>query len=277
MPRSRRFGRSRFTLVLLVLASLTILTLDYRDTGPVQGLRSVAGTVFSPFRAAGDAVATPFRNGWNGIFGYDDLKDENDRLRQQLERMRGEEDENAAAAEENADLRRQLQLPVTEDIPRVNAEVVSPPLTSFETTIEINKGSGDGISEGMPVITDAGVAGRVIRVEGGRSHVLLASDPDFAVGARLVTSGDVGIAHGGRDGNMVIDEGIDGATTVERGDQLVTSGARGSDFPAGIPVGSVLSVGLTSDRIEQTLEIEPAVDLQAVKFVAVLLCDEDCT
>lgn len=277
MPRSRRFGRSRFTLVLLILASLTILTLDYRDTGPVQGLRSVAGTVFSPFRSVGDAVATPFRNGWNGIFGYDDLKDENDELRAQIEELKGREVSNAAAAAENEELRRMQGLPVTDDIERVTAEVVAAPLTNFGATLAINKGAGDGITQDMAVITDAGLVGRVVRVEGGRSHIQLITDPDFpGVGVRLVEAGDAGIAVPGTDGDLVIDEGIQKDTPVERGDLLVTAGSRGSSYPPGIPVGTVESVGLTADRTEKTLRVDPTASLEGLRFVAVLLCDEDC-
>lgn len=277
MPSSRRLGRSRFTLVLLILASLTILTLDYRDTGPVQGLRSVAGTIFSPFRSVGDAIADPFRNGWNGIFGYDDLEDENARLRAEIEELEGQEVANANAAAENEQLRRMNELPVTADIPTVVAEVVSAPLTNFDTTLEINRGSGEGIGEGMPVITDAGLVGRVVQVEGGRSRVRLITDPDYpTVGARLVASGDVGGAEPGTDGNLVVQDGIQLDTAVERGDGVVTAGTRGSEYPPGIPIGSVLSVGRTGDRTEKTLEIEPSASLEGLRFVAVLICDEDC-
>ena len=60
-----------------MLASVTVVTLDLRDTGPVQDLRGAASTVFSPLRGEGEAVASPFRNGWHGVTGYDDLEDEN--------------------------------------------------------------------------------------------------------------------------------------------------------------------------------------------------------
>ena len=87
MALSRRTGRSRFTLLLLVLASITLLTLDFRDTGPVQGLREGAATVFDPVRDATDGVTDPFGNAWNGIVGYDELEDENEQLRRQLDEV----------------------------------------------------------------------------------------------------------------------------------------------------------------------------------------------
>ena len=84
---SRRTGRSRFTLLVLVLASITLLTLDFRDTGPVQGLRDGAAAVFDPVRDATDGITEPIGNAWDGIFGYDDLKDENERLRKRIDEL----------------------------------------------------------------------------------------------------------------------------------------------------------------------------------------------
>lgn len=278
MPRSRRLGRSRFTLILLVLASLTILTLDYRDTGPVQGLRGVAATVFSPFRGIGDAIASPFRNGWNGIFGYDELEDENERLRRRVDELRGGRLEDEAAADDNAELRQLADLRVNEDIPRVTAEVTSAPLTDFDATLEISKGAGDGIKKGMAVVTEAGLVGQVLRVTGGRSRVQLIVDPDFqGFGVKLVELGDRGRAQPtGTRSTLTVRNGIDADTPVTRGAAVVTSGVERSDYPGGIPVGRVLEVGETEDRTEQTLEIEPSADLDGLSYVVVLLCDEDC-
>ena len=276
MPRSRRFGRSRFTLILLVLASLTVLTLDYRDSGPIQGLKSGLGTVFSPFRGVGDAIASPFRNGWQGISGYDDLEDENRRLQRRIDELEGERTEAEAAVAENDELRRQLDLPVSDDIDRVYAEVLSDPLTSFDSTFRISKGSGSGIQRGMAVITDAGLVGRVVSVRGEFSTIQLITDPGFpGVGVKLVEAGDVGIATAGPGGTLVVDEGIQGGTEVRRGDLAVTSGYDGP-YPGGIQVGTVESVGRTDDRTEQTLVLEPTANLSGLKYVAVLLCDEDC-
>lgn len=262
----------------MVLASLTILTLDYRDTGPVQGLRGVAATAFSPFRGIGDAIASPFRNGWNGIFGYDELEDENRRLRRQLDEQRGQRIEDEAAAEENDELRRLADLPVTEDIPRVIAEVTSAPLTDFDATLEISKGAGEGIEAGMAVITEAGLVGQVVRVTGGRARVQLIIDPDFqGFGVKLVELGDRGRAQPtGTRATLTVRDGIDDSTPVKRGDAVVTSGVERSDYPGGIPVGRVLDVRPTPDRTEQILEIEPTADLDGLSYVVVLLCDEDC-
>jgi rod shape-determining protein MreC len=280
VPSPRRFGRSRFTLVLLVLASLTILTLDYRDSGPVQGLRGVFGTVFSPFEGIGNAVASPFENGWKGIFEYDDLEDENAELRERIEELENQEIETAALEEEIAALSRtqNLDYPLPQDLERVTARVTSGPLTSFDSTFEIDKGSGDGLSTGMPVVAGGGLVGRIERVEGGSARIRVITDPAYVpFGVKLVEGGDVGKAEPAADGMLEISSGIDDETPVERGDGVVTSGLDGSAYPPLIPVGTVASRRLSEDRTEQIVTVEPSADLDGLSFVVILLCDEDCS
>ena len=98
MALSRRGGRSRFTLALLILTSLTLLTLDFRGSSAIQSLRSGASTVFSPVRDAAGSAFSPFTSAWNGLFHYGDVKKENDRLQAELDQVRGQQDQNAEAA-----------------------------------------------------------------------------------------------------------------------------------------------------------------------------------
>jgi rod shape-determining protein MreC len=278
VPQSRRFGRSRFTLILLVLASLTVLTLDYRDTGPVQGVRSVFGTVFSPFEGIGNAIASPFQDAWHGIFSYDDLEDENRDLRRQLDAAAGEEITDAAMEEDYEELLRLNRIQVPGDIDRVIAQVTEGPLTSFLSTFEIDRGSGDGVEEGMVVMTEAGLVGRVERVQGGSATVRVITDPDYPeFGVKLVQGRDVGSAHAvGQDGMLQVEEGIEPETPVERGDDVVTSGIDGSSYPRNIAVGTVESIRPTEDRTEQIVVIEPSANLDGLSYVVVLLCTDDC-
>jgi rod shape-determining protein MreC len=276
---SRRTGRSRFTLLVLVLASITLLTLDFRDTGPVQGLREGAAKVFDPVRDATDGVTDPISNAWNGVFGYDDLKDENDRLRERIDELESGRIDAEVATREIAALKEEVQLKQTSDIPTLTAEVVSGPLTSFDATISINRGSGDGVKKGMSVVTAAGLVGRVVRVTGGRSTVRLVTDPSFEFGVQLAESGDRGIARGsGRDGKLEVNEGIDEDTAVQRGHSVVTTAALDDkSIPPSIPVGRVERVGVTDDGTEKTLVIEPVADLRSLSYVTVLVCDDDCS
>ncbi len=104
-PRhSSRSPRSRYTLGLLLLTAVTLLVLDLPGTGPLKPVRNVLAGIFSPIRSAGDAVFAPISNGWKGAFGYDDLKDENDRLKGRIEDQKGDQAELERLRREVADL-----------------------------------------------------------------------------------------------------------------------------------------------------------------------------
>jgi rod shape-determining protein MreC len=272
MALSRRTSRSRFTLVLLVLTSITVLTLDFRGSSVIRELRGAAATVFSPFRSVADTVFGPVGNAWNGTFHYDDVRRENDVLRRQLDEARAQAAAGAQASKELDDLRRAGQLAVLSTIPNVSADVIAGPATNFEHTIELSKGSDVGIREGMPVVA-GGLVGRVVQVTGGRSVVKLITDPDFAVAVRLATSGETAVGHGTGDGRPVRVDGVgpQPAVVVPDHEAVLTSGYDRAIFPKDIPVGLVTKVEATANQLGQSLTVEPVADLGHLSVVQVLL------
>jgi rod shape-determining protein MreC len=269
---SRRTGRSRLTLILLVLTSVTILTLDFRGSSAISGLRSGASRVFSPVRSGADRVFSPVADAWNGVFDYNDVKSENDKLR-------AERDAALGAAAQNQDAEKQLLALSALDgvsqwsqVPTVTARVTAGPLTNFEHTIELDKGEGSGIKVGMPVVTGAGLVGRVTAVQGNHSVVKLITDPDLVIGVRLNTSQEVGLAHGQGEGRpLVIDEGIGPKVDIPPNELVTTSGQDRDIFPPAVPVGHVTDSELSANQLVKVATVEPLVDFNQLTAVKVLL------
>lgn len=272
MALSRRTGRSRLTLALLVLTSLTLLTLDFRDSELVQSARRVAATALSPLRGAAETVSEPFSNAWHGITDYGDLESENEALRGELDELRGEAVADESAAEQLAGILDQLDIEWVGDIPTAAARVVAGPASNFTHTIELDKGSGAGVEVGMPVVNGAGLVGKVVQVTADRATVQLITDPDFAVGVRLVPDGALGTATGSGDGeDLVVDTQLEADAEVAEGTVLTTSGADRSAFPGDIPVGTVRRSREGSGGLTLDLVVEPLADTQKLAFVTVLL------
>ncbi|MEY2461856.1 MAG: rod shape-determining protein MreC [Acidimicrobiaceae bacterium] len=272
MALSSRGGRSRFTLALLILTSLTVLTLDFRGSSAIQSLRSTASTVFSPVRDAADSVFSPVGNAWNGLFHYGDLKKENARLRQEIDQAQGAAAQNADAKAAFDQLAGAQGITQFTNLPAVTTQVISGPLTNFEHTIEIDRGSASGIKVGMPVVTGAGLAGRVVEVQSGRSVVKLLTDPDIVVGVRLLSTGETGLLHGQGDGKpLVVDAGIEPKVAVAPDELVSTSGEDRATFPGGIPIGKVAKSELASGQLNQVLTVTPLADLARLTFLKVLL------
>ncbi len=260
-------------LVTLILASLVLITVDFRDAGPVRGLRSGASTVFSPFQGVGETIAKPFRDTWHGAFDYDHVKNENNRLQARLDKIKGNQARIDALEAQNRQLRKAADIKFAKGIDKAGAQVVTGPLSNFDHTVQIDVGSGDGVRVGMPVVSNAGLVGRVSRVFGGKSVVLLITDPSFVMGVRINDKeADVAVAHGnGKGEDLVIDGSIPNDRNLPVGTGVFTSGTDRSPFPPDIPVGKVKSTKLSVDGTEKSVTITPAADVTSISYVQVML------
>jgi rod shape-determining protein MreC len=271
----RRAGRSRATVIFLVLTSLTIVTLDFRDDGDgvVNSIRDVASDVLSPARNALDAVVSPVGDAFSGITGYSSLEDENDKLRAEIDDLKGDLLEREDAKAERRDL---LALNDLDDelagLPTVAARVVGAPVSNFEQTIELNRGTDHGVDVDMPVVTGSGLVGRVVEASGSRSTVRLITDPRSSVGVRFTRSGEPGIADG-EGPNTPLSVGFVNLTAqLRRRDLAVTSGLEGGSdlYPPNVPVGRIASVSRPAGELQQRVELDPVADIDRLRFVKVV-------
>ncbi|MFZ4517087.1 MAG: rod shape-determining protein MreC [Microthrixaceae bacterium] len=264
--------RSRYLLLVLTLLAVTFITLDARGVPIFDGARNTASDVFAPVSGAADWVTSPFRNAWQGVTGYDELQERNRRLREELGRLRAKEITGANAEEQLKRLNDQLQLGFVRDLPTQVARVTSGPFSNFsDHRLEIDKGSSSGLKEGMPVVTTAGLVGRLDRVSRTRSVVQLATDPSFVIGVRLASSQDLGVGRGGGDADrFIVDRGIELADPVEPGEAVLTSGLSDSVMPPDIPIGLVDKVIPDENTRSQLLQVRYAVDFSQLDVVQVL-------
>jgi len=274
MAAQRSADRPRPTLLILLVAALTLLTLQFRGFQPLDAFQQGVRDILSPVRSLVDRMTDPVETAWNGIFGYEDLVMENDRLQVELARMRGRLLTDEADAELLDRLLHEVDIAYT-DLETAVVRILGTPPGNFSThTIEVDKGSDDGLEEGMAVVTGAGLVGRLQQVDRSRSVVQLATHPDFRVGVRLVTSQDEGLVRGtGVDGLVRIESGIRTDAVVALDEVVVTSGGR-SLFPADIPVGRVLDPDDGADY-GRSITVGLAARLENLSFLNVLACSPD--
>lgn len=255
----------------MVLLSLTVLVLGSGDApvlGTVRaGMMRVLGPVGNGFRF----ITTPARNAWGGVTDYGTLKDENIKLRKQLDELRTQQVVNADAAANVEKLKTQLNIPIAPAIPKEVAQVTSGNFSSFDDdTAQIDKGSDHGLQVGNPVITEGGLVGLLTQVYANRSVVRLITDPDMRVGVRL-KSNDLGSGRGrGFGADWLVDQSIGLSDEVAVNDPVMTSGVDRAKFPPEIPIGSVTSVTKDVGDQRQILGVKLAADLSRLDYVQVL-------
>jgi rod shape-determining protein MreC len=259
-------------LLVLVLSAVTLVTLDARGYGGgvLERVRSRAQDLFGPVQDATHSALRPVGNFFTGVVHYGDLKSENARLRDQLAAARGQQDQAAAADRELQLLLDQQHLAFVGQVPTVAAEVVDASSSNFEQSVQVNRGTDNGVAVGMPVVGAAGLVGRVVEVSARRSTVLLLTDPTFSVGVRLTTTGDTAVASGAGRGNPMRVDLVDPKVKVTPGEIMVTSGLQLERFPKDIPIGKVSQVKDAPGALQQAVTLEPAVDLARLEFVQIL-------
>jgi rod shape-determining protein MreC len=266
----QRANRRRTILALIVLTAVTLITLDVRGTGPISAVRGGAHDVVNPIAGASDTVFSPVGDWIDGVTSATALKDENARLRRRLESIRGQQASARAATEENKELKKLLDLPFVEDADSIAAPVVDGAPSNFELTVQIGKGESDGVGVDMPVVTGAGLVGRVLEVSRDRATVLLITDPASGVGVKIERSGTTGVVKGRGDSNTVRADFVDPNAAVTKGEIVYTSGQQNSPFPSAIPVGTVSKVTKTRGDLQQDILVKPLADVSRLDYVKVL-------
>jgi rod shape-determining protein MreC len=268
---TRRTSRSRFTLVLLVLTSITLLTLDSRGFGPLDSARRAMLSVFAPVGDFTAGVFRPVGDAWSGAFSGTDLQSENEELKREISDLHGKITQGEASRLELENLKKALAIPLAGDQKREVARVSSGAISNFDETIEIDKGSTSGIEKGMPVMSDGGLIGSVQETSDGRSVVRLITDRTFQVGISVVNGAGRGIIQGQGDQSRVRAAQFDIRTELAPGNILVTSGVARSQFPPGIPVGTIESVGTDDTTQQKTADVKLSANLNDLTWVTVVL------
>ena len=187
----------RRVLALLTLTTILLITIDVRGSSPINSVRSAFGTVMQPLQAAGRAVAHPIERAWRGATRYGDLEQENERLREQIDAQEGDHIAAVVAIQEYKDLQANVNL--STEVSRVVAQVQQYSAQNFQQTVEINRGTADGVRPGMAVASSAGLVGRITRASEHRAIVMLLTDQQFTVAVKVL--GDVPVPGTNEDPN----------------------------------------------------------------------------
>ncbi len=269
---------SRRRLGLLVLAALTVITLDARAgaDSPLDPVRSVVGSVVGPLEDATASVTRPFAEAGDFFRTNDSLRDDIAALTAENSRLRTE------LAGEPLDRQRLAEL---DGLTRTAAEtgyslvaarvIAMGPAQSFSRTVTIDAGTSSGITKDMTVLNNDGLVGRVVQATRSTATVLLIIDTESVIGGRLGTNLEIGFLRGrgsvSDTGRLDLDL-VDNAVEPSRNDVVVTWGSRnGVPYVAGIPIGRVGSVVSSPRQSTRQAVITPFADFTALDVVGVVV------
>ncbi len=265
-------GRYRNLIVLVGVLFAQVLGLAVQvkrttDSEPTRLIRIWAVGVVTPLERALVWVETSTGNVWHNYFYLRGVRAENRNLKQQIERMSLEQ----VRISQDADQARRLQalLAFKEQFisQTMAAQVIGSSGSEQSRSLYIDKGENDGLKPDMAVITADGIVGKVLRVYGSTSLVLLINDQTSGVGALLDRTRLQGILRGTPAGEVMLEK-VMSDENVPVGEQVLTSGGDGI-FPKGLLVGRVTKAAPGSDLF-LSIHVRPAADLSRLEEVLVV-------
>jgi len=274
MPRSEHTslpmatGLRRLLVGVFILIVLLLLFLPRQSQ---EWLGQVGGPLAMILEVPLQLVATiqdSVGETWSHYIALQQVWEENQNLKVQIQQLQGEQNRLREQAFLAMDFQKLSMYQATAPMTTVPAHIIGRNVSNWYRAMVIDKGARDGIHAEMGVITDAGVVGRIVRVNPMTSIMLLLSDPNVAITGMIQSSRDEGIIQGTPQGSIHM-KYLPPLSSVQVGDAIVTSGLTG-DFPRGLHIGRIQQVTKAATDLFQSGEVTPIVDFSKLEGVLVI-------
>lgn len=244
-----------FLLAFCLLISITLLA--FNDTNQIRTMRSVAV-----------ASVGLLQDVFGFIPDYFELREENRILRERNITLADEVSRLREGKLENIRLHQLLGLKERTQYTYASANVVGKNLQMLRNTITLDVGEDDGVKVNMPLITDAGLVGKVTSTSRRYSVGQIVLNIDFRASAKVQRGRVDGIVMWQGGDNLIL-KNVAKTLDVQVGDLVITS-EYSSMFPPGIKIGLVSKTGHTPGALFQSVEIQPGVDFTTLEEVFVI-------
>jgi rod shape-determining protein MreC len=263
--------------VILFVAVFTVILLAGSFVhGKVQFafIDRIVITLLSPFEYVVSKVGVSLRQITTSTGEIFTVYGENQELKAELDNYRQNNLDMTEIMAENDRLRAMLDYKKTAtQFDFVTAMVVARDPGTWTSVIIVNKGTNDGITKDMPVVTPQGLVGNVVQAFATSAKIQLILDPRSAVGAlnQRSESRVAGIVEGsGTNHNAPRLLNLARDADIVAGDTVVTSGF-GGIYPKGLAVGEVLDVVNDEGGLLKYAVLKPAVDFDKLEEVFILI------
>ncbi len=255
----------------LAAAALIVINL-YTDW--LQPLRERAAALVTPFYWLTDAPGRVTDWAGDQLRSRDELLEENSRLKRQVLLLEQRSQSLAAVKAENTQLKELMNSAEMLDERVLVSQVIGVSPDPLEHVLVIDKGRDDGVVPGTPIMDAAGLLGQVIEAGGSSSRVLLITDASHALPVQVLRNSVRAVAEGTGDLYRLKLRHLANTSDIREGDLLLSSGL-GGRFPAGYPVGDVVSVIRDPGRPFAEAEVQPRGRMNRSRFVLAVLSGEE--
>lgn len=270
------FLRHNGILILIIAVLLAAITAvaSYALKGTANPLSNALGVVTTPIRNGVSSFVGWAEGVYNYSFRYQELEEENQRLRSQIAELEEKAREGEAASKENELLREALGLRAKRsDFVLESARVTARSTSNWASTLTLSKGSVQDVAAGDCVVDAAGnLVGIIDEVGSNYSVMITVVDANLQMGgivsrtdSTAMLEGDFTLMQEGRLKMNYLPEN----TELLTGDLVLTSGLTGI-YPSGLVVGAIESLHTDPSGMSRYAVLAPAADLDRLVEVFII-------
>ncbi len=263
--------RELILVAVLLLVPLGVFFAHAKRPSERSRLDRVVLWITYPIEKAVAWGVTGTMNAWNGYVGLRHARERAVELSRKVNMLELERQQLLAERAETERLRALLGFAqAAPERTYVGARIIGVRLaTAGLQIVTVDQGAARGLSRAMPVVVAGGVVGRIHSVTDHTADVLLLTDRNSAIAARVERTRARGNVRGtGKPEACKLDYALRVEDMIE-GDLLVTSGTDGV-FPPGLPVGRVTRLHRSANGLFQEATVIPAVDVTRLEEVLVV-------
>lgn len=264
-----------FFIILIIIVAVVVLSYTLKNK---KNLNPVEKIIKDCIVEVQSIITYPIKKINNLYDDFNSLKnvlEENKILKSNIEKIESLEAENIELKQEINKLKEELNIEtVLSDYEYLNATVVSRNSLYWYNILTIDKGSKNGIKEGMVVINSTGLIGKITNVSNYSSDVKLITTNDTNNKISVtITNGEKRLtglinSYNYSEGYLKV-EGISNTETVAVGDLVYTSGL-GGVFPSGVLIGKVESITTDVYDLAKIINVTPSASFDDINYVTIL-------
>ena len=251
----------RFSLLVLIIISVILLSLDFYKAKPLNIFRSISKDII--YRGS-FIISLPFKSldrGYKTVKTHFTFYDDYQNLKNELYILKAQQSEIEFLKMQNKELKIVISDVLHTNIKNVIAKVILDKQSPFLKSIILNKGTNSNLKKGMAVLHKKNMVGRIVEVNYLSSRVLLINDLNSKIPVKIQPSGENAIMSG-EGNNLASLDFLPKLSTIEEKNIVFTSGSDGV-FDDGIPIGKIT-------EIEGKFYVEFFSDLNQINFVTVI-------
>lgn len=254
---------------IFIAGGLSIVSFQHSD----NVVKSVWSAICAPIQNITTHIADFAGKLFEDSKSVDEYESEINRLKSEIEALRGQLVNYTELENQNKKYAEYMKIKKSnESLKFTPATVISRDANENFYGFMINQGSSSGISVNDPVITNAGVVGKVVSVNLYSAKVATILSPECNVGAAERTTLDAGVISGSiklADQNLVKMLFIPEQTKMPIDGMVITTGL-GGVFPRNLPIGRVKELKNDDYSSARYAIVEPFQDIRTVRDVLVV-------